>query len=544
MSETFEMVNPPDEIRVSMKMEAQKTQLGAAEMHGLKGLVSLTASQVDEDGRAPMEIVLVADRSGSMGGDKIRIMRNMMHFLVKRALRTGDKLAIVAFDHEVTVPLRMTTIDAEGKGAAKAREAIQGIDDRGTTNLSGGLLRGISELNATQCPAGTTRAILLFTDGAANGGIQEPPAVAEAITGAMRGRRTKVFTFGFGDDAEEEMLKTIAETTQGQYYHVASDERIAHAFGNCIGGLVSVVAQNVTLTLTHGAHATVAKVHGSYPTTVDPATHTTVVELGDLYGEEKKNLLLDLTLPPLETPVGSEDVVNASLTYFDARENRSVTRTTTLRIARPAETPIDQKVNVEIDEQINRLRLADAMQEATRVGDAGDVAQGHKVVQDAVAAVLLTPSGGAGGHPLTPLIAALVKDARALAQGFQSTAAYIATGAKAAKSASQALHAERSNTQSGEVYQNESQAAFRSLAAAAADEEEEPRYNAGVAGVAAPPLMRSMAGGSPPPAASLRGLAAADDDEEVPRTSLRSLAAAADDGAPSSKRQAVSAMQA
>ena len=147
---------------------------------------------------------------------------------------------------------------------------------------------------------------------------------------------------------------------------------------------------------------------------------------------------------------------------------------------------MDQKVNVEIDEQINRLRLADAMQEATRVGDAGDVAQGrHKVVQDAVAAVLLTPSGGAGGHPLTPLIAALVKDARALAQGFQSTAAYIATGAKAAKSASQALHAERSNTRSGEVYQNESQAAFRSLAAAAADEEEEPRYNAGVAGVAA-----------------------------------------------------------
>ena len=37
--------------------------------------------------------------------------------------------------------------------------------------------------------------------------------------------RTKVFTFG-GDDAEEEMLKTIAETTQAQYYHVAGDERI------------------------------------------------------------------------------------------------------------------------------------------------------------------------------------------------------------------------------------------------------------------------------------------------------------------------------
>ena len=211
---------------------------------------------------------------------------------------------------------------------------------------------------------------------------------AKAIAGAMRGQRSKVFTFGFGDDAEEEMLKTIAETTEGQYYHVANEERIAHAFGDCVGGLLSVVAQNVTLTLSHYAQATLAKVHGSYPTKVDPASQTTVVELGDLYAEEKKNLLLDLTVPRLEAPVGSEDVLFASLTFFDAREHRRVTTSTTLRIARPETTPADQPVHLEIDEQINRLRLVDAMEQATGTADDGDVAAGRQLLQDAVAAVL------------------------------------------------------------------------------------------------------------------------------------------------------------
>ena len=236
--ESFEMVEPPNENRVSLKLDVEKAQLAAGELHAIKGLVSLSTGQVDEDGRPPVELVLVADRSGSMAGEKMCIMRTMMEFLVKRALRTGDKLGIVAFDSDVTVPLPMTELDADGKGAAAAYAAIEGIHVGSTTNLSGGLLKGIDELNGTPGTPGATRAILLFTDGIANGGIREPSDVAEAIAGAMRGQRSKVFTFGFGDDAEEEMLKTIAETTEGQYYHVANEERIAHAFGDCVGGLL------------------------------------------------------------------------------------------------------------------------------------------------------------------------------------------------------------------------------------------------------------------------------------------------------------------
>tara|TARA_B100000519_G_scaffold39092_1_gene28829 strand:+ start:1 stop:1506 length:1506 start_codon:yes stop_codon:yes gene_type:complete len=494
MIESFEMVEPPNENRVSLKLDVEKGQLAAGELHAIKGLVSLSTGQVDEDGRPPMEIVLVADRSGSMAGEKMRIMRVMMEFLVKRALRTGDKLGIVAFDSDVTVPLPMTELDGDGKGAAAAYAAIEGIHVGSTTNLSGGLLKGIDELNGTPSTPGATRAILLFTDGIANGGIREPSDVAEAIAGAMRGQRSKVFTFGFGDDAEEEMLKTIAETTEGQYYHVANEERIAHAFGDCVGGLLSVVAQNVTLTLSHYAQATLAKVHGSYPTKVDPASQTTVVELGDLYAEEKKNLLLDLTVPRLEAPVGSEDVLFASLTFFDAREHRRVTTSTTLRIARPETTPADQPVHLEIDEQINRLRLVDAMEQATGTADDGDVAAGRQLLQDAVAAVLRSPSGGgAAGGPPTPLVRAIVDDARRLDAGFESMAVYHARGGKASKSAAQALRVERSSTDSSHQYQNSSKASYIALAAEAAEAPKPPGLRRQTEHIAPPAPKRQAA---------------------------------------------------
>ena len=489
MVESFEMV-PPNENRVSLKLEVEKGQLAAGELHAIKGLVSLSTGQVDEDGRPPMELVLVADRSGSMAGEKMCVMRTMMEFLVKRALRTGDKLGIVAFDSDVTVPLSMTELDADGKGAEKAYAAIGGIHVGSTTNLSGGLLKGIDELNGTPSTPGATRAILLFTDGIANGGIREPSDVAEAIAGAMAGHRSKVFTFGFGDDAEEEMLKTIAETTEGQYYHVANEERIAHAFGDCVGGLLSVVAQNVTLTLSHYAQATLAKVHGSYPTKVDPASQTTVVELGDLYAEEKKNLLLDLTVPRLEAPVGSEAVLFASLTFFDAREHRRVTTSTTLRIARPDATPADQPVHLEIDEQINRLRLVDAMEQATERADDGNVAAGRQLLQDAVAAVLRSPSGGGDVGPPTPLVRAIVDDARRLDAGFESMAVYHARGGKGVKSATQALRAERSNTESNAQYQNSSKMSYRALAAEAAAEAAAAAAAANPPVACAPPVRR------------------------------------------------------
>jgi hypothetical protein len=57
--------------------------------------------------------------------------------------------------------------------------------------------------------------------------------------------RLNVFTFGYGADHSAEALTGIAEAGRGVYYFLETTEQVATAFGDCLGGLVSVVAQNV-----------------------------------------------------------------------------------------------------------------------------------------------------------------------------------------------------------------------------------------------------------------------------------------------------------
>ena len=90
--------------------------------------------------RVPVSICAVIDRSGSMK-DNIGLMKMTLKFMVDQ-LRADDKLALVTFDHEVSVEFELTAMNEGGK--EKARKIIESLKERGHTNLSGGLLAGLN----------------------------------------------------------------------------------------------------------------------------------------------------------------------------------------------------------------------------------------------------------------------------------------------------------------------------------------------------------------------------------------------------------------
>ena len=171
----------------------------------------------------------------------------------------------------------------------------------------------------------------------------------------------------------------------GLYYFIEKSEDIPTAFADCLGGLVSVVAQNATLVLEGSDAATVAKVHGSYKTEADAATKRTTVSLGDLYSEDEKDVLIALELPALPTAAAAAPAVRATLRYFNVATAKMEERSTVLEIARPEATPTAQPLNLKIDEQRNRVALAEAMESASRAADGGRHAEGRELLQAAVA---------------------------------------------------------------------------------------------------------------------------------------------------------------
>lgn len=108
-----------------------------------------------------------------------------------RRLRSDDELAVVTFDDQVTLVAPLAGVDPDRLNAA-----IDGIWAGGSTNLSGGWLKGLEELG--RATGDGPRAVVVLTDGQANVGVVEPARLVAMTRGAC-GTGALTSTIGFGD---------------------------------------------------------------------------------------------------------------------------------------------------------------------------------------------------------------------------------------------------------------------------------------------------------------------------------------------------------
>ena len=142
----------------------------AVAQHGfiVRALLELEGKAPTPDNRIPLNLAVVLDRSGSMAGDKLDAARDAAAMLVQR-LHPDDTVSVVAYDDGVTTVAEPATGDAQASLSARIRH----IEPGGSTNLSGGWLRG-RELVARGKREGGVNRIMLLTDGLANCGITDP----------------------------------------------------------------------------------------------------------------------------------------------------------------------------------------------------------------------------------------------------------------------------------------------------------------------------------------------------------------------------------
>jgi len=251
-----------------------------------------------------------------------------------------------------------------------------------------------------------------------------------------------VFTFGFGEDHNEDMLRAVADATGAQYYFINKEDDIPSAFADCVGGLLSIVAQNASLKLEPANGTSIGKLHvGSYkhsPSTSSP--NATTIELGDLYSEDEKDLLFEFCLPTLAAPLGQpQPVIAATLRYFDCAASRFQEVTSHVAIDRPAEAPVNQPVNALLDQHRNRIHVADAMERATQMADRGQVNAGRQILSEAFDMLR-----GTATRELS-LTSGLIRELEALQLQYVDVARYHSMGSKMSKMSAQSHYAQRTN---------------------------------------------------------------------------------------------------
>lgn len=355
----------------------------------VRALLTLKADPPSDAERIPLNLSLVLDRSGSMHGAKIEAAREAAALAVQR-LWPEDMVSVVAYDNEV----RVVAEPASGEGQTDLPRLCRSIEARGSTNLSGGWLKGRELLERHKRPDGLNR-ILLLTDGLANQGITDPDALMGLCrTAAEEGITTT--TIGFGRDFDELLLGSMADAGGGATYYIEETDQAPGVFDEELEGLLSLSAQNVAAEIRTTPAVGLAAVRHSYPSSPIDAEAGVRLEMGDLYAREPKRLLVELLIDRVPES-GDVALAHIRLTADGVETDGSVVR-------RKIELPITLNVEdgARVDAEVRReallLDAAEARDEALQRKARGDYDGAAVVLGDAGRA--LREAGLADDHVL------------------------------------------------------------------------------------------------------------------------------------------------
>ena len=225
--------------RIELIPEKTHSHLSKSSMHVL---IRIHAPSLPHNPtRVPLNLALVLDRSGSMGGAKLEYAKAAAKYVMER-LQKEDRVSLVTFDDRVEIPLPNSA--AHNLNLTKVLNAIE---DRGSTNLHGGWLEGGTQV-ASKLQPGALNRVLLLSDGMANVGITNTDSIATDVRGlASRGISTS--TFGVGRDFDEDMMQSLAQAGDGNYYFIEHPNDLPRIFAAELTGLNNTFAQTVSLGL-------------------------------------------------------------------------------------------------------------------------------------------------------------------------------------------------------------------------------------------------------------------------------------------------------
>jgi Ca-activated chloride channel family protein len=320
--------------------------------------------------RAPVDIALVLDRSGSMGGRKIALARHAAKGAAQ-LLRNTDRCALVAYDDRVVAAVPSGFVDASQRSLLS--RAVDSLDARGSTDLFGGWAAGAEQVS--EDAPGRIRRVLVLTDGLANVGIIEPDEIKGHVR-ELHLRGVGTTTFGIGADFDEVLVSGMAEAGGGHFYFIERPEQIPDFLASELGELLSVIAGSVQMTVEVSGNVSLQCLN-------DVPIHDGRYQLGDISEAAVVDLLFALDIAPRNTgPITLQ--VNLAWLDADSQEERRTVAESGLAFA-DDDAAAAAEPDAETVRQVVRVRGARVREEALVHNRKGDYRAARAVVHDEMA---------------------------------------------------------------------------------------------------------------------------------------------------------------
>jgi Ca-activated chloride channel family protein len=356
-------------VSVSAKMANPVVLAGQSNRAFVK--VAVAADRAPETaGRTAVNVALVLDKSGSMGGQKIKEARRAAILAVQRLL-PDDIVSVITYDSVVRVIVPAT----KARDKQAIIRAISRVGASGSTALFAGVSKGAAELRKFIDRERVNR-IVLLSDGLANIGPSSPGELA-SLGASLAKEGIAVTTIGLGLGYNEDLMASLAAASDGNHAFAESAADLVRIFNLEFGDLFAVTAQDVRLTIDCAAGVRPIRVLGRNAL-IDGRKITT--RLGHLNGTQEKYLMIEVEVPSL-THGTSRSVADVRADYRTRQGNSESSASAVGTSADANASVVAASANRMVMVSVTEMLANEQNKIAMRLRDEGRVREAQKVLR-------------------------------------------------------------------------------------------------------------------------------------------------------------------
>ena len=277
--------------------------------------IQITAPELPKnENRLPVEFIFCVDVSGSMGTAAIVKGEEDSGLsvldLVKHAIKTltknmneKDKVTLITYNN--CAEIKCHNINMNNMGISIIESEIDKMVPGGPTNIWDGLFKSMESINDSN----SNPYIMLFTDGQPT--VSPPRGERHYLSKYIdeKGLKAPIYTYGFGNSLDTELLNDIAITGNGRFGFIPDIGFVGTIFVHSQANILSNMGKSITVKIEcNGLEEN--DILGNYKTSL--TSRGGEIYIGSIQFSQVKSIVINKNIKP----------ENVTITYNDMRNNQ------------------------------------------------------------------------------------------------------------------------------------------------------------------------------------------------------------------------------
>ena len=241
-----------------------------------------TGDNIKKESDVILELFLILDTSGSMGGENKLSNGKLAIESIIRNMNKNDKLHLVEYNSYSSI-----VFENENNQQFMLNK-IRNLYPSGGTNLMSGFDNTKILLNKYSKRKSLKR-IFVFSDGQINEGITAHDQLLKEVTIMKNTYELTICSFGIGSDFDEKLMTNIADYGSGDYFFIHGSDSMKKVVDIAYKGFQLLIGTNAYLKITTKNDAHIVDTFGYENVKHD---EDEIISIGDIRYNDQMNILL------------------------------------------------------------------------------------------------------------------------------------------------------------------------------------------------------------------------------------------------------------